>query len=152
MRSHYALLCESHHDITVPVDLGVIDANRARNFASLNPLGASQVTAVVRYQSSCNDFPVKHYPVSFRATLHGLGFVRLASPVVLEGDIAVFYRQVCKSETVEEWTERTEHLRQQADETIFQQFLYNPLDEERVQKVGHYELALTSKMPTMLTL
>ncbi|WP_237247967.1 hypothetical protein [Sideroxyarcus emersonii] len=116
-RSHYALLCEGQRDITVPVNLGVIDANRAKNFASLNPLGASQVTAVVRYQPACDELPEKHYPVTFRAKLHGAGFVRLASPVVLEGDLANLYHKVCKSETVEEWLEGTASLRQKAEET-----------------------------------
>lgn len=121
-RSHYALLCEAHRDIAISADLGVIDASRAKNFASLNPLGASQVTAVVRYQSTCDELPEKHYPVSFRAKLHGVGFVRLASPVVLEDDLAVLYHQVCKSETVEEWAERSARLRQRAEEIQIQQF------------------------------
>ena len=120
-RPHYALICSGHNDISITGDGGVIDANRVRNFASLNPLGASQVTAVVRYQSSTDANPEKSYPITFRAKLHGTGFVRLASPIVLDGKLAILYRQLCKSESVEEWAEGAAHLRQIAEEAMGKQ-------------------------------
>jgi hypothetical protein len=126
-RSHYALICRGHNDISIAADGGVIDANRARNFASLNPLGASQVTAVVRYQSSTDEFPEKSYPVTFRAKLHGTGFVRLVSPVVLDGKLAFLYHQLCKSETVDEWAEGAAYLRQRAEEAMAIQIKQNEL-------------------------
>lgn len=120
-RAHYALICNSSHDITFAATGGVIDANRARNFASLNPLGASQVTAVVRYQSSREPLPEKSYPVTFRAKLHGAGFVRLASPVVLDGKLAILYRQLCNSVSADEWAEGALQLRQKAGEAKVRQ-------------------------------
>ncbi len=150
-RSHYALLCEGHRDITIPASQGVIDANRAKNFASLNPLGASQVTAVVRYQSTCDELPEKHYPVTFRAKLHGAGFVRLASPVVLEGNLANLYHNVCKSETVEEWLEGTAYLRQKAEGTQTQQSSQNKLfGEVLVRKTRPEEYAVSPRIPSLV--
>lgn len=122
-RAHYALICNSSHDITFAATGGVIDANRARNFASLNPLGASQVTAVVRYQSSREPLPEKSYPVTFRAKLHGAGFVRLASPVVLNGKLAILYRQLCNSVSADEWAEGALQLRQKAEEIGIRQLV-----------------------------
>jgi hypothetical protein len=115
-RSHYALICNGDEDITSPVNKGAIDANRTRNFVSLNPLGASQVTAVVRYQANNSDLPEKLYPVTFRAKLHGAGFVRLVSPIVLDGELAKLYKQLCASTTAAEWSEGAVYLRRKAAE------------------------------------
>lgn len=120
-RPHYALICRGHSDISITADSGVIDANRVRNFSSLNPLGASQVTAVVRYQSNSDASPEKSYPITFRAKLHDTGFVRLVSPVVLEGKLANLYHQLCKSETVEEWADGAVTLRQKAEKCMAKQ-------------------------------
>lgn len=144
-RSHYALICNGHHDITIPTNEGVIDANRARNFASLNPLGASQVTAVVRYQSSGDELPEKSYPVTFRAKLHGAGFVRLASPVVLDGELAILYRQLCKSATAEEWAIGAAHLRQKAEEAKARQIVQKELfDDVLVRRTKPSNCATTA--------
>lgn len=110
--------------------MGVIDANRTRNFASLNPLGASQVTAVVRYQSTHDELAEKFYPVTFRAKLHGPGFVRLASPVVLDGDLAELYRQVCMSLSADEWAEGAMYLRQMADLKLIHQMTQQDMFRE----------------------
>jgi hypothetical protein len=146
-----SMTCEGHRDITIPANLGVIDANRAKNFASLNPLGASQVTAVVRYQSTCDELPEKHYPVTFRAKLHGAGFIRLAFPVVLEGDLANLYHKVCKFKTVQEWLEGTAYLRQKAEETQTQQSPQKKLfSEVLVRKTRPEEYVVPPRMPSLL--
>jgi len=147
-RSHYALICNGHHDITISANGGVIDANRARNFASLNPLGASQVTAVVRYQASRNELPEKSYPVTFRAKLHGAGFVRLVSPIVLDGELAILYRQLCKSATVEEWVIGAAHLRQKAEEAMAFQILQKELfDDVSVHRMKSRNCGATASAP-----
>lgn len=148
-RSHYALLCEGRSDITIPGNLGVIDSNRAKNFASLNPLGASQVTAVVRYQTACNELPEKHYPVTFRAKLHGAGFVRLASPVVLEGNLANLYHKVCQSETVEEWLEGTASLREKAEEKQARQSHQKKLFGDTLARKPRPEEYVSPRMPIL---
>jgi hypothetical protein len=115
-RSHYALICNGQDDITVSTNIEAIDANRTRNYVSLNPLGASQVTAVVRYQEKLQDLPEKLYPITFRAKLHGSGFVRLASPVILKDDLSKFYLNLCKVETAGEWSEGSLYIRKKAAE------------------------------------
>lgn len=147
-RSHYALICNGHHDITIAANGGRIDANRARNFASLNPLGASQVTAVVRYQSSGDELPEKSYPVTFRAELHGAGFVRLASPVVLDGKLAALYQQLCKSVTADEWAEGAAHLRQKAEEVRARQIEQKELfDNAMVHRTKPRKSSTTAGVP-----
>ena len=115
-RAHYALICSGQDDITVSTNIEAIDANRTRNYVSLNPLGASQVTAVVRYQEKLLDTPEKLYPITFRAKLHGSGFVRLASPIVLSDKLAESYRNLCKVGTTEEWFEESLYIRKTAAE------------------------------------
>ncbi|MBA3022633.1 MAG: hypothetical protein KKG03_03465 [Gammaproteobacteria bacterium] len=151
-RSHYALLCEGRRDITIPANLGAIDANNAKNFASLNPLGASQVTAVVRYKSTCDELPERRYPVAFRAKLHGLGFVRLASPVVLDSDLLSIYHQVCRSETVQEWIEGTSYLRQKAEDAKAQKSPQKKLfGEILTRKTRTEEYVISSKRQILAT-
>lgn len=112
-RGHYALLCHSDTAITTS-DAGVtIDSGRARNFVSLNPLGASQVTAMVRYQAQSEVAP-KLYHVAFSAKFHDEGFVRLANPVKLDNELARLYRRLCESESVAEWVCRVAALRELA--------------------------------------
>ena len=115
-RSHYALICNGQNDITVSTNIEAIDANRTRNYVSLNPLGASQVTAVVKYQEKLLDTPEKLYPITFRAKLHGSGFVRLASPIILKDKLADFYRELCKVQTAEEWSDGSLYIRNVAAE------------------------------------
>lgn len=133
-RSHYALICNGRHDISIPANEGMIDANRARNFVSSNPLGASQVTAVVRYQLSGGELPEKSYPVTFRAKLHGAGFVRLSSPVVLDEKLAILYRQLCNSATAEEWAEGAAFLRQKAEEAKPHQIAQKDLFDDTMMR------------------
>ncbi|MCU7872087.1 MAG: hypothetical protein KZQ91_05020 [Candidatus Thiodiazotropha sp. (ex Lucinoma borealis)] len=102
-RSHYALLCHSSEDISASRENGILDAARARNFKSLNPIGASQVTSVVHYRNNKQHAPEKPYKIAFRAKLHREGFVRLASPVLLTGTLLNSYHAACSSSSVGEW-------------------------------------------------
>lgn len=150
-RSHYALICNGKHDITIPANMGVIDANRARNFASLNPLGASQVTAVVRYQKIHGELPEKFYPVAFRAKLHGAGFVRLASPVAVDSDLAILYNEVCRSKTAEDWAVGAAYLRQKAEEARLQQGAQTILfGESSIRKTQPGNCRPTNRTPALV--
>lgn len=113
-RSHYALLCERHKEINAESDLGIIDATCARNLVSHNPLGASQVTAMVRYDISSGDILEKPYPISFRARMHREGFVRLGTPVSLNGPLLSAYKELCQASCAEEWLEGVKDLKRQA--------------------------------------
>lgn len=112
-RSHYALLCERHEEINAEGDPGMIDAKYAKNLVSMNPLGASQVTAMVRYEPADNSSPEKPYPVSFRARMHREGFVRLGMPVLLMGSLLSEYRILCQACDAEDWLAGVINLKRQ---------------------------------------
>ncbi len=115
-RAHYALFCSTNNDITEQSTTEIVDANRARNFASQNQLGASQVTALVRYEAYRADLVEKPYPVTFRATLSRAGFVRLASPVILTGELSVLYIELCNISNPKEWAKCAKYLRKKAED------------------------------------
>lgn len=119
-RSHYALLCERHEEINADTDPSIIDAKYARNLVSLNPLGASQVTAMVRYEQTDNNYPEKPYPISFRARMHREGFVRLGTPAVLTESLLSAYKALCQVCDAEDWLAGVVDLKQQARASLSQ--------------------------------
>ena len=100
-RDHYALICRSPDPLTAQRARQAIDHRAACNLVSSNPVGASQVTSVVRYRST--DSREATYPVLFRAELTDQAFVHLAVPVALAGDLLVMYREVCAARKPQEW-------------------------------------------------
>ena len=108
-RSHYALICRSQHSLASQGEQGAFDHHAVRNLVTSNPVGASQVTSVVRYDE--NHSQEGSYPVLFRARLTGEAFVRLAVPVLLTGQLEKLYRCVCASSSHEEWRDRIEALK-----------------------------------------
>lgn len=76
--SHYALVCSSSQPLAM-ADLGRLDFLALRNLLSGNPLGSSQVTAIVKREESrlVSDM---QYAVAFRAALVWPYFVRLTQP------------------------------------------------------------------------
>lgn len=86
-RQHYALLCHSEASLELQSN-EMIDAARARNYASCAALGASQVTALVRYNREASiTAHANYYGIAFRAKLANPGFVRLRQPVVVNENI-----------------------------------------------------------------
>ncbi len=75
-RAHYALVCASSRPLAIVQGDADLDFLALRNLVSGNPLGASQVTAVVRM---LRDQPASdmRYPVAMRAELAPPYFVRL---------------------------------------------------------------------------
>lgn len=128
-RSHYALLCERHEEINPESDPCVIDATCARNLVSKNPLGASQVTAMVSYNISSSDIQENPYPVTFRARMHREGFVRLSNPFLLSGSLLSAYREVCQATSTDEWLDGVIALKHQAKSTAPEQSLQQSLFE-----------------------
>lgn len=100
-RGHYALICRSADPLAAQSVRQAIDHRAVRNLVSSNPVGASQVTSVVRYRAT--DSGEATYPVLFRAELTGRAFVRLVSPVALTDELFEMYRAVCTSRTPDEW-------------------------------------------------
>lgn len=108
-RSHYALLCHSSEKIAEN-DLGGFDASCVRNLVSMNPVGASQVTSVVRYKTM--DIEKKPYRVSFKAKLQGEGFVKLIEPVMMNQTLLRMYEEACNSNTPSDWYDAVSELKQ----------------------------------------
>jgi len=98
---HYALICRSGEPLTTQQAHMAIDHRAVRNLVSSNPVGASQVTSIVRYRSS--DSRNATYSVVFRAKLTEQAFVRLAVPVALTHDLLDLYRKVCAARDSQEW-------------------------------------------------
>ncbi|MCP1292975.1 MULTISPECIES: hypothetical protein [Chromobacterium] len=117
-KAHYALLCHSESSIEDDVLEHYIYAASARNLASSNRIGSSQVTSVVRYGLDAvapDDAP---YKVAFRAALHQQGFLKLVSPVCLEGAIAKLYHQACAATSAMEWLSLASEVRKMAEELV----------------------------------
>lgn len=100
-RAHYALICRASESLAGQHVQQAIDQRAVRNLVSSNPVGASQVTSVVRY--CAQESRDASYPVLFRAELAGPASVRLAVPVTLQGNLLDLYRALCASSSPREW-------------------------------------------------
>lgn len=114
--THYALFCKSKMPISDQHVRWEIDAARAVNYFSQGSLGASQVTAMVRYKPSRAATALKPYGVLFRASLHETGFVRLVCPVLLEGELSEIYAGLMQAKTKKQWKEGSQKLKLLAHE------------------------------------
>lgn len=85
-RSHYALVCSSTASLIQPQGDVRLDHSKVRNLASGSPIGASQVTSVVRAHDGAWSGDGR-YKVAFHADLVYPYFVRLADPVVVPPDV-----------------------------------------------------------------
>lgn len=80
---HYALVCHSAEPLEPDNSRHRIDFTQVANLTTGNPLGASQVTAVVglrAYDGSCGN----EYVVAWRARLVAPHFIRLRVPVAID--------------------------------------------------------------------
>src|SRR5581483_5352783 len=82
-RSHYALVCSSTEPLEVGC-LGRLRFNELRNLVRGQPLGSSQVTALVTHEHDAVADGEDGYLVALRAFLVEPYFVRLAAPCVEE--------------------------------------------------------------------
>lgn len=113
-RQHFALVCRRDGPLLGQPEPIEIDAACARNLVSNGKLGASQVTAVVKYAPTATEEPRRRYSVLFRATLTRQVFIRLLEPVPLEGRLAGLYEAACESAVAAEWRVRILALREAA--------------------------------------
>lgn len=79
-RSHYALVCSSETRIGVPADAPRFASEQVCNLQTGNPVGASQVTSVVKRLSAAAPAQRRRYLIAFRAMLVRPYFVELTSP------------------------------------------------------------------------
>lgn len=110
--SHYALVCFSDREIdTQRVDIR-ISPTHLRNMATDKPLGASQVTAVVRVLSQRDETcDSKGYSISFTTQLRPPYCVRLAQPVLLDTRELHKIKAISDSGDLESWSILVRHLR-----------------------------------------
>jgi hypothetical protein len=101
-RTHYALLCQSDGPLEERHDFGAFDSSGVRNLVSMNPVGSSQVTSVVRY-SGPRANAESAYRVAFKARLYAEGFVKLVEPVPLGAELKALYEKVCAARTKDAW-------------------------------------------------
>lgn len=99
---HYALVCTTRKPIRIEGQ-EVINAARTRNLGSANPVGSSQVTAVVTYDKKMKSGSENLYRVAFRADLTHQDFVRLSTPVALNHAFYKLFFAVSRSTTSREW-------------------------------------------------
>ncbi len=83
-RPHYALVCSSETPLTIDPEGDTFTFNSLRNLVSGNPVGASQVTAVVQHDSEEVDNDSIVYTVALRAKLVPPYFIRLTEPCEIE--------------------------------------------------------------------
>jgi hypothetical protein len=115
-RSHFALLCERSTPLKLE-NSATLDATRIRNYASLSALGASQVTALVRYLEEINTVPERKYDVAMRANLWNRGFVRLRTPVEVSSEMQADLYSAYAAQTADEWVERVARLKSKLSES-----------------------------------
>jgi hypothetical protein len=82
-RARYALVCFSEDPLTFANTESTVRFDEIRNLVSGRPVGASQVTAVVRVDSS-SSCSGRDYVVACRAKLVPPFFVRLTAPVPVD--------------------------------------------------------------------
>ncbi len=110
--SHYALVCFSDKELNAQREDICIFPNHLRNVTTNKPLGASQVTAVVRAVSQTDEIPdTKSYSVSFTTELRSPYCVQLAQPATLTAPELVEIKTISESGDIESWSTLVRRLR-----------------------------------------
>lgn len=110
--SHYALVCFSDRELNAQREDICIDPRHLRNTTTNKPLGASQVTAVVRVEKWADEIcDAKGYSVSFTTELRSPYCVQLRSPVLLDAHELVEIKAISDSGDIELWSALVRRLR-----------------------------------------
>ncbi len=110
--SHYALVCFSDRELNAQQEDICIFPSLLRNVTTNKPLGASQVTAVVRAVSLTDETcDAKSYSVSFTTELRAPYCVQLTHPVLLNTRELVEIKTTSDSGDIESWSVLVRHLR-----------------------------------------
>jgi hypothetical protein len=111
--SHYALVCRSANRL-VSANKLFVNPTSICNFATSKPLGASQVTAIVRSTQEHEDGAGRTYPVSFFAELVQPFFLRLSSPRVLTSSEKTMLARATESGSEQKWRDVVTVIRQRS--------------------------------------
>ncbi|MBW4467143.1 MAG: hypothetical protein KME07_17090 [Pegethrix bostrychoides GSE-TBD4-15B] len=117
--SHYALVCFSDQELDKQSNEIFIFPNHLRNVATNKPLGASQVTAIVRalnLKDKTSD--TKHYSVSFTAELRSPYCVQLAQPLLLDVEELIEIKEITNSGDIGLWNALVKSIRSRMTEQI----------------------------------
>lgn len=108
---HYALVCTSSDPLS-HAKRWTVAPSRLRNVATNRPLGASQVTAIVRMADATAISPEeKTYPVMFAAALCRPYYVRLAQPSLLREHDLERIAAITSTNDFGKWIALVEELR-----------------------------------------
>lgn len=113
--SHYALVCFSDTELNAQREDICVFPSHLRNVTTNKPLGASQVTAVVRAVSQTdetyNNAKSKSYSVSFTTELRAPYCVQLAQPILLDARELVEINAISDSGDIASWSDLVRRLR-----------------------------------------
>lgn len=116
-KAHYALICYSEHSLLDQQVELAFSAKHVCNFTTGNPVGASQVTSLVKIAEQPQT-TMPDYNVKFRAKFYADGFVKLAHPVVMTTDMMLMYSRLNTAESTGTWLQLAKLIRKQATESI----------------------------------
>jgi hypothetical protein len=110
--SHYALVCFSNRKLDAQQENICIFPSYLRNVTTNKPLGASQVTAVVRVEQATDEaYITKGYSISFSSELRSPYCVQLADPVLLNAHELAEIKAISDSGNIESWNALVRQLR-----------------------------------------
>jgi hypothetical protein len=110
--NHYALVCFSDRELDAQREDICIFPSHLRNMTTNKPLGASQVTAVVRVERCTEEVShAKSYSISFSTELRSPYCVQLAQPVLLNTHELIEIKAVSDSGDIESWSSLVRSLR-----------------------------------------
>ena len=110
--SHYALVCFSDRELISQQEVICVSPDHLRNLTTNKPLGASQVTSIVRVLSRTDETcAAKSYSVSFTAELRSPYCVQLAQPLLLDIGELTEIKAISESGDLESWAALVKCLR-----------------------------------------
>lgn len=127
-KNHYGLICNSSQPLQIN-NAGEIQHSRARNIFSNKPVGASQVTAVVKMVSDEASTGSRTYPVSFDAQLEYPYYVKLAKPRILSQDDVNAIKRVSALGNIQSWKSLVQRLRNTRESPTEEYDLFNSDNE-----------------------
>jgi hypothetical protein len=81
---HYALVCASTSKLAIDLEAEAIVLGEVRNLLTDNPVGASQVTAIVRRSKEKTSYSSALYPAAIIAELVFPFFIELTNPFIID--------------------------------------------------------------------
>lgn len=115
-KTHYALLCRTSRNLTMQSP-ATVNLNNVKNYRSTSPLGASQVTAMVQHTFRQDEEP-KPYRIQFRADFAGPGFVKLATPYLLDAIGQSLLNDLSAASNDHDWIALVNVLKRRAREAL----------------------------------